>query len=77
MSVHPIRLLQAFHTTWFTVEGQVVEVYERPEMESVPKDEKLIEAVRLFPCLWQVNSKSYKNAVAKGNACKEIFSKVF
>ena len=77
MSVHPIRLLQAFHTTWFTVEGQVVELYERRDMESVLKDEKLIEAVRLFPCLWQVNSKSYKDAVAKGNTWKEIFSKEF
>ena len=31
------------------------------------KNEKLIEAVRLFPCLWQVNTKSYKDAVAKAN----------
>ena len=37
------------------------------EMESVLKNEKLIEAVRLFPCLWQVNTKSYKDAVAKAN----------
>ena len=34
-------------------------------MESVLKNEKLIEAVRLFPCLWQVNTKSYKDVVAK------------
>ena len=34
-------------------------------MESVLKNEKLIEAVHLFPCLWQVNTKSYKDAVAK------------
>ena len=36
-------------------------------MESVLKIEKLLEAVRLFPCLWQVNTKSYKDAVAKAN----------
>ena len=36
-------------------------------MESVLKDEKLIEAVHLFPCLGQVNTKSYKDAVAKAN----------
>ena len=36
-------------------------------MESVLKNEKLIEAVRLFPCLWQVNNKSYKDVVAKAN----------
>ena len=27
----------------------------------------LIEAVRLFPCLWQVNNKSYNDVVAKAN----------
>ena len=36
-------------------------------MESVLKNEKLTEAVCLFPCLWQVNTKSYKDAVAKAN----------
>ena len=36
-------------------------------MESVLKNEKLIEAVCLFPCLWQVNTKSYKDVVAKAN----------
>ena len=36
-------------------------------MESVLKNAKLLEAVRLFPCLWQVNTKSYKDAVAKAN----------
>ena len=36
-------------------------------MESILKNEKLIEVVRLFPCLWQVNNKSYKDVVAKAN----------
>ena len=39
-------------------------------------DEKLIEAVREYPCLWLVNSKTYKDAVAKGNAWKEVASQV-
>ena len=74
MSVRPIKLQQAFHTTWFTVEGQIDErrvdvIYSSAPMNverwSPFKNEKLLEAVRLFPCLWQVNTKSYKDAVAK------------
>ena len=33
-------------------------------------EEKLIEAVHGFPCLWQVSCKGYKDARAKENACK-------
>lgn len=39
-------------------------------------DEKLIEAVRSFPCLWQVNSRPYRDITAKGNALKEIANQV-
>lgn len=39
-------------------------------------DEKLVEAVRDFPCLWQVSSQSYKDLRAKENALKEVASKV-
>ena len=39
-------------------------------------DEKLIEAVREFPCLWLVSSKFYKEAVAKDNAWREIGTQV-
>ena len=35
-------------------------------------EEKLIEAVRGFPCLWQVSSKSYKGTKAKGNVWKVV-----
>ena len=28
-------------------------------------DERIIEAVRAFPCLWQVSSRSYKDLVVK------------
>ena len=30
-------------------------------VESAMHDEKLVEAVRSFPSLWQVSSKSYKD----------------
>ena len=39
-------------------------------------DEKLIKAVRCFPCLWQVNSKLYRDVIAKGNNLKEIANQV-
>ena len=39
-------------------------------------DEKLVEAVHCFPCLWQVSSKLYKDLRAKENAWKEVASKV-
>ena len=39
-------------------------------------DEGLIEAVREFPCLWQVSSKSYRDLRAKENAWTQVASKV-
>ena len=34
-------------------------------------DEKLVDAVRYYPCIWQVNSRMYiKDITAKENACK-------
>ena len=39
-------------------------------------DENLVEAVRFFPYLWLVSSKSYKDLRAKENAWKEVASKV-
>ena len=39
-------------------------------------DEKLVEAVRSFPSLWQVSSKSYKDLGANENAWKEVASMV-
>ena len=35
-------------------------------------EEALIEAVRSFPCLWQVKSKSYKDLRAKENAWRKV-----
>ena len=77
MSVSPIRSQQAFHTTWFTVDSQGGErridvIYSSAPMNierwsPFLKNERLIEAVRLCPSLWQVNIKSYKDAVAEAN----------
>ena len=39
-------------------------------------EEKLIEAVRGFPCLWQVTSRAFKDIKAKENAWKAIASEV-
>ena len=39
-------------------------------------DNKLIEAVRYFPCLWQVSSKSYKDVRTRENAWKEVASQI-
>ena len=38
--------------------------------------EKLIEAVRSYTCLWQTNSKHYKDVKAKENSWKEIGKQV-
>ena len=38
----------------------------------VMEDELLIEAVRGYQCLWQVNCRSYKDNRAKENAWKEV-----
>ena len=39
-------------------------------------EEVLIEAVRCFPCLWQVSCRKYKDLRAKENAWKEVAGKV-
>ena len=39
-------------------------------------DEKLVEAVRGFPCLWKVKARSYKDQTAKENAWKEVSRQV-
>ena len=38
--------------------------------------ETIINAVREFPCLWQVNSKSYKDQRARENAWKRVSSSI-
>ena len=38
-------------------------------------EEKIIDAVHEFPCIWEVSSKAYKDAIAKGNAWKEVSNK--
>ena len=36
------------------------------------EEEKLIEAVRALPCVWQVNSKSYRDQTARENTWKQV-----
>ena len=45
--------------------------------ELLELDEKLVEAVCRFACLWQVNSKAYKDNIAKENAWKAIGEQVY
>ena len=40
------------------------------------QEEKIIEAVRGFPCLWQVSALSYRDSRAKENAWKLVASQV-
>ena len=40
------------------------------------KEEKLVETIREYTCLWKVNAKEYKGAIAKENAWKEVARKV-
>ena len=44
------------------------------EANAEPSGEQLIEAVRDYQCVWQVSSKSYRDARARENAWKEIAS---
>ena len=39
-------------------------------------EERLIEAVREFPCLWRVNCRAFKDAIAKENSWKEVSNQV-
>ena len=39
-------------------------------------NEKLVEAVRGYPCLWQVSSRAYRDITAKTNALKTIVDQV-
>ena len=42
------------------------------KMEGLRDDERLCEAIRGFPCLWQVNSITYRDVMAKQNAWSKV-----
>ena len=46
-------------------------------METVAVDEKLIELVCTFSCLWQVSMAAYKDIKVKENVWRDIKLKVF
>ena len=39
-------------------------------------DERLVEEVRMFPCLWDVSVKAYRDTKAKENAWKTVSNEV-
>lgn len=55
-------------------------VYSKSKMESSSwtqmSEERLIESVRAFQCIWDVSSKVYKDLRARENAWMEVAQKV-
>lgn len=49
---------------------------ERLSVDRLKADEKLIEVVKRFPCLWEVQSKSFRDLAAKESAWKVISAEV-
>ena len=49
---------------------------ERLSVDRLRADEKLIEVVKRYPCLWETHSKSFRDLVAKENAWKVVSSEV-
>ena len=41
---------------------------QRAKVTRLAIDEKLVEAVRHYPCLWKLTEKGYKDVKAKENA---------
>ena len=40
------------------------------------EEEKLIEAIRSFPCLWQISNRFYRDQRARENAWKQVAHEV-
>lgn len=49
---------------------------ERLSVDRLRADEKLIEVVKRFPCLWETHSKSFRDLAAKENAWKVVSAEV-
>ena len=45
-------------------------------VDDINHHEKLIEAVRKYPCIWDMSSKSYKDSKAKENAWTQVSNEV-
>ena len=62
---------------YFYVQAMRLTNQINPSMCSPLKmEERLIEAVREFNCLWEVSSRSFKDVKAKENTWKEVATKV-
>ena len=49
---------------------------ERLSVDRIRADEKLIEMVKRFPCLWEIHSKSFRDLSAKETAWKVVSQEV-
>ena len=49
---------------------------ERLSVERLRADEKLIETVKRYPCLWEIHSKSFRDLAAKETAWKIVAQEV-
>ena len=49
---------------------------ERPTVDRLRADEKLIEMVKRYPCLWQIHSKCFRDLSAKETAWKIVSDEV-
>ena len=49
---------------------------ERLSVDRLRADEKLIEGVKRYPCLWEIHSKSFRDLAAKENAWKIVAQEV-
>lgn len=68
----------AFERTYVasTKDERFARSMERLSVDRLKADEKLIEVVKRFPCLWETHSKAFRDLVAKDNAWKVVSSEV-
>jgi hypothetical protein len=49
---------------------------ERLSVDRLRADEKLIEGVKRYPCLWEIHNKSFRDLAAKESAWKIVAQEV-
>ena len=59
-----------------TLEEKKTLIHHQPEKSLKKDEEKLVESVRRYSCLWQVSSTVFKDLWAKENTWKEVDSQV-
>lgn len=58
------------------VKREALDVMERLSVDRLRADEKLIELVKGYPCLWATQSKSFRDLAAKESAWKIVSTEV-